>query len=291
MELKELILPPRKHPRSNKNCPFCPDENPSYTTIPGERNDSTALGKNMNTCLVERGTRPKNPPPAARTTQLLRPNPIGSHPTLGPYSCEPHHLISGNQALAQNGQHGFQDWIVKSGKIEADTGYSVNNFDNGIWMPSVPTATMSVAGAWEALDRRACADWIMERTERQFHKGGHNIPETKIVNGREVLKRGKPIVLPDDKRLHQAYDKFLITTLKMMSGRMAAWQAVCGQCQNRTSAGRKSQPSGRVNDALDRLSRAAERRITGPRKGWTHFISRLAWLYHAEVCDHTRSHI
>jgi len=74
--------------------------------------------------------------------------------------------------------------------------------------------------------------------------------------------------------------------LKAMSKRMKGWAAVCGLCQTRKKKGEKYQPTGRANEALDRLSVAASRKITGSRKSWTLFISTLAFLYHDEVCEH-----
>ncbi len=280
MELNELIAPAVPHKGDNSKCPFCPIEKPpTYTTIPGDGNDSTTLGDNMDAGSVEGGTRPKKPPKGRRKKQLERPAPIGTHPdpNIGPYSSEPHHLISGKQALAHNGEHGFEDWIKASAKIEADTGYSVNNFDNGLWMPSVPENTKGIGGAWDKMDRKAVAEYIMAKTKRQFHKGAHNIPETKLVGGVRVR-------VADDQRLHKQYDRYLIDMLKAMSGRMGEWAAVCGLCQDRRQAGQKYQPSVRVNEALDRLSDAASRKITGSRKKWRLFISTLAYLYHEEVC-------
>lgn len=289
MEIGELIAPPVPHFDENEDCPFCPkEEKPTDTTIPGLKNSSSALKENMNDPDAfgkskEGKARPKPALKKERKEKLKEPEPIGTHPdpTIGEYSCEPHHLISGKQALAKNDEHEFEQWIKAShGTIEADTGYSVNNYDNGLWMPSVPENTKGKAGAWAKLDRQAVANHIMEATGRQFHKGGHNIPETRIDS------RGKRVKVPKDEQLHMAYDKFLIKKLETMNERMKGWSDECPLCRDHTDKTKeKFQPSVRVNEALDRLSARAEKHITGDRKGWTLFISSLAFIYHDEVCE------
>ncbi|MCF6324735.1 MAG: hypothetical protein L3J89_10530 [Gammaproteobacteria bacterium] len=123
------------------------------------------------------------------------------------------------------------------------------------------------AGAWDRMDRQAIANHIMEITGRQFHKGAHNIPETKINS------RGKREKVPNDERLHMTYDEFLIKKLKTMSERIKSWVDECPLCRDYTDKKKKQfQSSVRVNDALDRLSARAEKHITGDRKGWTLFI-------------------
>ncbi len=289
MEVGEIIALPVPHSEENEDCPFCPEEpKPKYTTIPGEKNSSDALGDNMNDPAAfgvskEAKARPKSAPSSNTVDDLKKPEPIGTHPdsAIGDYSCEPHHLISGKQALAKNNKHHFEQWIKAShDTIVADTGYSVNNYDNGIWMPSVPENTKGKAGAWGKMDRQAVSNHIMAETKRQFHKGGHNIPETYIG------KDGKREKVPKDKRLHMAYDDFLITKLSTMNERMTGWSAECPLCKEGDNQKEKFQPSIRVNEALDRLSKRAQNHITGDRKSWTLFISSLAWIYHQEVCEH-----
>jgi len=58
-------------------------------------------------------------------------------------------------------------------------------------MPSVPESTKGVGGAWAKLDRKAVAEYIMKDTKRQFHKGAHNIPETKAGQGRSRPSTGR----------------------------------------------------------------------------------------------------
>ncbi len=292
MQIGEAIAPPVPHSDENPDCPFCPMEKPKeYTTFDGAKNDSTALGKNMNdpagfATNRESGAREKDKPSDSHIEWLKKPEPIGINldPTIGDYSCEPHHLISGKQALAKNNKHKFEQWIKAShGTIAFDTGYSVNNFDNGIWMPSVPENTKKTAGSWGKMDRQAVANEIMHETRRQFHKGAHSIRETYINDA------GKRVRVPKDKVVHEKYDVFLIKKLEIMNKRMRGWSNVCPFCFEGDKKKEKLQPSVRVNDALDKLAKFAMSEITGSREEWTLFISSLAWIYHEEVCTHGES--
>ncbi|MDH5181339.1 MAG: hypothetical protein OEZ39_00020 [Gammaproteobacteria bacterium] len=114
----------------------------------------------------------------------------------------------------------------------------------------------------------------------QFHKGGHNIKE-KIKDD-----HGKWVEVPDDERLHMAYDEFLINKLETMNERMTGWSNECPLCKEGDKKKDKVQPSVRVNEALDRLSELAKTHISGNRENWTLFISDLAWIYHYPVCPH-----
>ncbi len=286
-ELGEIIAPPGTHPDSDPECPFCEEEPPpTYKTIPGAKNDSKKLENNMEKPHLfgktrERKARPKlgddvfqqNPP--SNPKELEKPTPtIHKHKTddsVGNYSCEAHHLISGEQALAK-AEHGFEQWIVANGTIENDTGYSVNNPDNGIWMPSIPENTKD--GKWGPLDyetkKQPIAEHVMKWTKKQFHKGPHNIAD------------------PQDEKVHETYDRYLIGKLKEMNDQMHAWTMVCPLCDERESNNEKFQPSVRTNQVLDNLSRVVKRHIIGDRAKWDIFISKLARDYHAPKCQHER---
>jgi hypothetical protein len=285
MQFGEAIAPPMLHADEHPKCPFCPlEEIKSYTTYDGEANNSKYLETNMNNPAKfesgpESGVSPKYTPTSSHIEWLKKPAPIGTHPSaeIGAYSCEAHHLVSGKQALANKNGHKFEQWIKAShGKIEKDTGYSVNNFDNGIWMPSVPENTKGIAGAWGGMDRQEVANYIMKQSRRQFHKGGHSIPETRINS------MGKRVKVPDDEAIYTKYDDFLIKKLKTMNERMHGWAAICPQCFEGDVQKEKVQPTQRVNIALDRLGGVVRKQIIGPKRRWTLFISSLAWIYFDE---------
>jgi len=284
-EIGEIISVAVPHSVEDPDCPFCPEEPPpEFTTIPGSKNNSGKLEDNMEEpssfgVSVEAEARPKlgedhQQEPPSDPQELKKPRPIHAHSSdvsVGNYSCEAHHLISGKQALAKS-EHQFEQWIVANGTIERDTGYSVNNPDNGIWMPSVPENTKP--NKWGSLDyktkKQPIAEHVMKATSKQFHKGPHNIKDAA------------------DEKVHETYDRWLIEKLKVMNDRMHGWSAACPLCKDGDESKDKFQPSVRTNQVLDNLSRVARRHITGGRAGWDIFISKLARDYHEPVCPHTR---
>lgn len=275
-ELGEIIALAVPHSEEEPECPFCPEEPPTeFTTYPGAKNNSDTLAKNMETPGGfphggESGVRPKDAP--MDPTALVKPD--ITHSDEGAYSSEAHHLVSGKQALGKSDKHKFERWICADEKIISDTGYSVNNYDNGIWMPSVPEKynVKPDKGKWGSLPtKKAVAENAMQLTGRQFHKSHHSIKDKK-----------------DDDQVHQTYDSFLVTKLEQMDERMEGWASACPICKDENDNQKdKVQPTFKANRALDRLARVAQRHITGDRATWDIFISRLALNYHNPVCPHT----
>ena len=285
-ELNEIIAVAKPHTEEDEECPFCPEEPPSeYKTFPGVKNNSETLAKNMEnpdsfgvsgreaTARPKLGEKHQQNPPSNKD-ELKEPHPIHTHstdPAIGDYSCEAHHLISGKQALAKAG-HKFERWICKGDTIEKDTGYSVNNPDNGIWLPSIPENMKG--GKWGKIKKykkkQEIAEHVMEAKQMQFHKSHHRIKDE------------------GEDQMHKTYDDFLIGMLKQMDDRMILWSKECPFCKDGDKPKEKFQPSVRANQALDNLSRVTKRHITGPRQTWDIFISKLARDYHKPVCPHTK---
>lgn len=272
-EIGEIIAVAAPHSTENEKCPFCPPEKPpTYTTHPGAANDSNALAKVMERPAqlvpLQGGARPKQGQEHQQSPSepQPKPDPIFKDAEEGPYSCEAHHLISGKQALEG---HVFERWIVAGKVIESDTGYSVNNADNGLWAPSIPEKYKS--GAWGAMSfpkKLAIARRPMEEGHPQFHKGHHAITD------------------PDDPDSvkHSRYDDYLKRMLKLMDDRMSGWARVCPLCDQGKKP--KFQPSVRANQVLDNLSRVVRRKISPPIPQWEIFISRYALEVHKPVCPH-----
>jgi hypothetical protein len=273
VELNEIIAPPpaSKHGTSTK-CPFCPREDgPDYNTYHGDDNDSTKLTAVMihpaALCTQQPGARPKDGGPAQQPVSNAKPkpDPIFTDGDLV-YSCEAHHLISGKQALKG---HSFERWIAaEKGEIQKDTGYSINNADNGLWAPSIPEEHKK--GVWGRIDRderRLIAFRPMEAGLPQFHKGNHAILD------------------PDDpdQEIHRKYNEYLKLMLHEMDKRMSAWSSKCQLCDDTP----KVQPSVRVNQCLDNLSRVVQRKISAPSARWEIFLSKFALEYHNTHCPHT----
>jgi hypothetical protein len=214
------------------------------------------------------GARPKEGGDAQQQSSPAqpKPNPIFDDPAEGPYSCEAHHLISGKQALEG---HAFERWIVAGSTIEKDTGYSINNADNGLWAPSIPEKYKG--GKWGPktfADKLAIARKPMASGKPQFHKGHHAIAD------------------PDDpdRIKHEKYDEYLKAQLKTMDDRMQGWSKRCPYCEQ--GAKPKFQPSVRVNQVLDNLSTVMRRKISAPATAWNVFLSKYALEYHKPICPH-----
>jgi hypothetical protein len=273
-EIGEIIALAAPHSSENAECPFCPrEEPPNYTTFPGKANKSGVLADVMadpaKLAALQGGARPKQGEQHQQSpsTAQQKPTPIFTDAHEGPYSCEAHHLISGKQALEG---HAFERWIVAGGTIERDTGYSVNNADNGLWAPSVPEKYKTGAkwGAMSFDQKLAIASKPMEHGQPQFHKGHHAITD------------------PDDPDSikHSRYDAYLKRTLKAMDDRMRGWANKCPLCDKGKKD--KFQPSVRANQVLDNLSKVVRRKISPPIPQWEIFISRYALELHKPVCPH-----
>ncbi|PTL77831.1 AHH domain-containing protein [Vitiosangium sp. GDMCC 1.1324] len=278
-EIGEVVSVAAGHSPGAKECPFCPEEEPkAYTTHPGAANDSGALeeimGKPSRLPSKQGGARPKEGEKDQQSASISQPKPTPIYtspdPKRGAYSCEAHHLISGKQAL--DGEP-VERWIAASkGKIERDTGYSVNNADNGFWAPSIPEQYKG--GSWGPKsfeEKFAIAIEVMEKTQRQFHKGHHAITD------------------PDDPGgdLHPSYDKYLKKKLAEIDERIEAWSNACQLCK----PDKKPQPSVTTNQIFDNLSSLMRNKLSGPRQGWNVFLSKYALEYHKPVCTHKRTRL
>jgi hypothetical protein len=275
-EINEIIAVADQH-TSSLQCPFCPEEpEPDFTTHPGSANHSGTLEKIMgdpSQLVPEQGAaRPKEGQPHQQSpsTAQLKPTPIYTSPEDGPFSCEAHHLISGKQALEG---HAFERWIVAGGTIEKDTGYSVNNCDNGLWCPSIPEKHKG--GSWGNLgdfeDKYKIARKPMDAGLPQFHKSHHSIRDKDEQN-----------------EWHEKYDTWLKGLLTQMDDRMTGWSAKCKLCETGGKNEPPFQPSVRVNQVLDNLSRVARRNLLPPASRWKVFLSRYSLQYHKRVgpCTH-----
>ncbi len=280
MQLTLGISPSLGHdPGSNEDCPFCPvEKGKNYKTRPGAANNSDTLEEIMTNPKVL----PQKQGNAWPHTGMKHPSREEiegkfSHPDYGPYEFQAHHLISGKQALEG---HKVEQWILKSeGKIEEDTGYTVNGSLNGLWAPSWPKNFRKGgdnAGEWttSATDREEIAERIMVLASCQFHLGAHNIGD------------------PDDpgQVRHERYDEWLKKQLTKINLRMWAWSRKCPVCEE--DGERKDppfQPNERINRALNIFSGEVRRLLTGPKETWFIFLSRLALEYHKKgPCDHPK---
>jgi hypothetical protein len=261
-----VFTAPVNHIEGDDHCPFCPaEEVAGFTTYPGEDNDSSILGEVMldPSSLVSKqpGARPKDSafqhqikrsPKSKPSVSFAKDNVIGNWD----YSFEAHHAIPGNQSMKG---HSIERWIKeKNGFIKKDTGYSINNSDNGIWLPSIPEECKN--GNWGGLDdsvKLAIASKPMKEGYGQFHKSHHNITDK------------------DDPTL-PTYKDEVILQLKQLDDLIVKWTKACFRCNNVDPEKGPFDPNWKVHNMLDNLSSGIETHLKKPPKQWKYFISRLA---------------
>lgn len=265
-----------KHKESNEDCPFCPGkEEEDFKTYPGASNNSKKLAKIMDApsrlTQQQGGCRPKDgtdnrQSPAERKP---KPTPIFNDAIYGDYSCEAHHAISGKQAMKN---HKIEKWILKAkGLVEKDTGYSINNSDNGVWLPSIPEEHKG--GKWGLLGpekKYEIATKPMAQNKGQFHKGPHDITDPEDPYG----------------KYHPSYKKELIDKLDTLYDRIQAWSSNCFLCEDVDPNEGPFLPPYKVNQMLDTLSGSVIKDLVASPKSWRYFISKIAMLYHNEDCPH-----
>ena len=133
------------HPPGDESCPFCPGEKEKeWTTYQGEKNKSGVLREAMNdptrcNYAQQSGARPKDGKDGRQNADSPKhsPQPIFSHSSYGEYSNQAHHSISGNEIMKG---HPIEKIIKKEGGSDflGDTGYTINNCANGVYLPAYP---------------------------------------------------------------------------------------------------------------------------------------------------------
>lgn len=293
MDMGEIISMPSPH--VPEKCPFCPmPKDEDFVSHPGAKALGTTLAEIMNNPaqLVPKqpGARPKDggAERQAKPSAKPKPDPPLEHPTFGPYSYEAHHLIPGKQVLLKDESdetvmdgHPIEKWICKGLNIKKDTGYSINNSDNGVWLPSAPEGVKKLKGRtpvrpWERenhpkpnpnalteIEKNEIADFAMDKGAGQFHYGKHAIS--------------------DDSGSYASYPKVVHRRLTELNDRITAWSKECPLCGKKPS-NPPYDPSWKVNEMLDLISMwiQIDIQLSGPRK-WTYFISSHALRRHKAI--------
>lgn len=145
-ELMEKFQNPEGH--DSDKCPFCPIKKKyqSPKSIVSDENSSKDLGDNLEATE-------KDDNKASFHINDIMAKTEGIH---GQYTVQAHHLICGNEILRD--QKIIQSWLCKQGRHEGklkpcDTGYNVNNAENGIWLPSTPAQYKTAIKLETALER------------------------------------------------------------------------------------------------------------------------------------------
>lgn len=246
-------------------CPFCPakknDEH--YKTYGGADNNGTKLGNLIDDprkfgTSTEADARPKDGAvgkdgkqnqPFLDTGDEKLANVKG---TDTHWQFQAHHAISGNQCLKGDP---VEKYLKEDGHVKFDTGYSVNNPQNGIWLPSFP----ETGTAWpkDAADKFALAKTAMKKFKRQFHLGHHNIDVD--VDGM-------------DSETDNNYVEYVKGHLEALTKILDKWKAHCPEEQEE----KKHLGNPRIHAALDKISEHITKKLRGAPGTWIIFVSRHA---------------
>jgi|SoiMethySBSTD1v2_1073268.scaffolds.fasta_scaffold167125_2 hypothetical protein len=294
MEINEIIAVPSPH--TPDECPFCPKpKQEPFTTYPG---GSAASGTKLGSIMadppsMEGGARPKDGEAnrQGKASPKPRPNPPLTHPDFdrpdgsvilsGPFSYEAHHLIPGKETMLKGegsgtvmDGHKIEEWIIGGkGKITADSGYTINNSDNGVWLPSAPENLKKLRGRprttpWEreghpkphpaALtedEKELLAFYAMEHGAGQFHYGKHAIS--------------------DETGAYKSYPAEVNKILSELYDRINLWSNECPLCgKAKGNPPPPYDPHWKVHDLLDLVSMLIEIYIRlEPPSRWEFFIS------------------
>lgn len=267
-ELFEPFMMGNVHAPDDPKCPFCPKKKNEehYKTYGGAENDGGKLGNLVNEAgkfatSTESDARPKDGKQGkdGRQNQAFADT---AGETLGEvkqqdheWKFQAHHAISGNQCLKGDP---VEQFIKEGGRVKYDTGYSVNNPQNGVWLPSFPED--GVAWPDDPAEKFRMAKQAMDKFHRQFHLGHHNIAAD--VDGM-------------DPETDEKYVDHVKTHLKVLNGVLQTWEAHCPEA----SGEEKPLGNPRIHSALDHLSDHIIKILKGAPARWNIFVSRHARDY------------
>ena len=269
-EFGEAVQLPESGHDSDKCC-FCPLEKeqiPERKAKIGKDNNSGTLGGNL---------RKKGDDEA---------NHLFEDSIHGKYSVEAHHIICGNEILADEKEvekflitRNKQTTRKAPGHIENtlhDVEWDINAARNGIWLPSVPDKYRKIDGEPEVWwgeqtkisgrkylspsEKSKISFIVMKAVGRQFHKGSH-----------------KSAAPP-----HQSYVDLGIDELKKVRKVLIYYSQKCpmedGEKKKRDSP--PYRPPHGIANTLDLLSDRLKQELLGPPKTWKYFISKFALKCH-----------
>lgn len=291
MEMNEPVASDAGHTTPNSECPFCPTPPSceSFKTYPGSAKSEPQLKQAMaNPANLESGARPKQGAPNQQQEAARKalPEPPLEHPEFGAYTYEAHHLIPGKERVAPSGEnaeeklvmsgHAIERWIQKGENVDRDSGYSINNSDNGAWLPSAPEMCKKLRG------NKPSRPWASEAKAKSDPDALSSDEKTEIarfamLNGAGQFHYGQHKIL-DEEGKHYSYPKEVEARLTALEGLVSEWSKVC-LCDPEQSRPPKPpfKPTWKMNEMLDRVSKKIDEqiRVWTPAR-WTYFISSFA---------------
>lgn len=194
------------------------------------------------------------------------PNPIYTDASHGDFGDQAHHAISGNEIMKGEA---IEKLIQASDLVEKDTGYSINNCANGVYLPDKPK---KFAGKWGGMDYDKKLEIMklpMKASKGQAHIGPH-----------------KGHLDPGMESFHRTYPDAVKEMLEDLRKRVLLWPAHCPVCQEDDEQKSPLPPPYRLNGYLDGLSKKVMGHLTAAPSSWEYFVSKYSKDYHKEVCTH-----
>lgn len=262
----------------DNGCPFCPGEEVKheYVSYGGAKNNVDNLRWNM--------AQPSHAREKEKESKTLEksngyPSPIKSpvdnsgykkkssikgklayeNDEHGIYGYEAHHCISGNEILKGTAL----DKVItnEGGKFKGQTGYTINNATNGVFLPSFPRKYF---GKWEPMDEKEkykIMALAMDAGEGQAHIGCHTGHDND--GGKDYPTMIKEELAAISKRVSEKTDE-------------------CPFCVENGSHKKPFIPPYKINQWLDVLSNDIKNELLGPVESWPYFISGYAKDYYKE---------
>jgi hypothetical protein len=276
MELAEKIQIHLDSPDS-EDCPFCPGKETEHKwkTYKGEDNDGGILREAMNkpsrssyaiqsTARPKDGVYPNQNKDNAHSPKFPKgkdpDNAIYSNDEHGAYGNEAHHCISGNEIMKGES---IENEITKGDLYKGDTGYTINNCANGVFLPSYPIKDKGSWGAMSDSKKYEIMKLVMKAGKGQVHIGGHT-----GHNG----DGGKD------------YPTMIKEELTALQKKIVEKSEECPFCVEGDGKPKKPfLPPYKVNLWLDNLSKDIKTKLTSSPKSWPYFISKYAKKYYQEV--------
>ncbi|MCW8876488.1 MAG: AHH domain-containing protein [Kangiellaceae bacterium] len=257
----------------SEDCPFCPGKETEHKwkTFKGEDNSGSKLRKAMNdpslySYAQQNGARPKDGvyPHQSKDEPAEPQMPKGStsiynHTSHGDYKNEAHHCISGKEIM--QGEPIEKEITKNGGQYKGDTGYSINNAANGVFLPSYPN---KFKGKWSTKsydDKYKIMKHAMDAGKGQIHIGGHS----------------NHVIEEADKDYPTHIKKDLLKIKK----RIVEKSEECPFCVEGDGTPKKPfVPPYKANQWLDNLSKQIKKEIAGPVSKWKFYISKYAKDYY-----------
>ena len=308
-----------QHIEDNPKCPFCPGvEEPEWKTYTGKENSSKELRACMNNPdrndysqqNTSGAARPKDKgvekTPHDKKTQQFRQSPdendispgeketppIFHMDKYGPYRNEAHHCISGNEIMKG---HAIERVITKNSRFKKDTGYTINNAANGVYLPSFPKAYRGIWGKkWSGSESVSSKTYpVYDGSDPKVITSKEDDNNFKYEIMKEAMKAGKGqahigshggFYIEDLDEYNVSYPKVIKKELSAIFRRVVNMGKDCPFCVNTKGEPQKPfLPPYKVNQWLDDLAKSIKNDLVAAPDTWKYFISAIARDYFVEM--------